>query len=132
MKVTKKTRLLGWEPIFQTSDGQVKLKSVTDNGQAEAFKWGDIWRFDGQGFSGTPNGWFVEFVMVRPSRSGEYIDCSRDLKSAKLLEAVAPNERKPEPGVYPDAVLDLSMAYTDQSGEFHTEGKEIPIRLIVE
>ena len=132
MKVTKKTRLLGWEPIFQTSDGQVKLKSVTDNGQAETFKWGDIWRFDGQGFSGTPHGWFPEVVMVRKSSGDGYLDCSLNLKSSKLLEAVASDGYKPEPGVYSDAVLALSVAYTDEGGEFHTDGIELPIKLIVE
>ena len=70
--------------------------------------------------------------MVRTSQDGEYIDCSHNVKSAKSLESVAPDEGKPEPGVYPDASLNLSMAYTDPDGKLHTEGTEIPIKLIVE
>ena len=132
MKVTKKTRLLAWEPIAQTSDGQVKVKSLTENGQSETLKWGNTWKLDGKGFSGTPKDWFPELAMIRRMPNDDNISCSVNRKSSKLMELVAPEGMKPTPGVYPNAMLTVNMAYTTPDGDMHVEGLNFPIKLVIE
>ena len=131
MKVTKKTRLLAeLPPIAQTADGAIKIKSVKDGGQSESFTWGHEWAVRGSGFPVNlpPDDWSLQAVQVylHGDETDRYdIDLNRMTEKSMAIRTADYN--KPEPGVYPDAIIRFDFA---KAGNF--EYLKVPIKLVVD
>ena len=117
-------------PIAQTSDGQVKVMSVTDGGQSETFTFGDEWTAGGEGFVGSEAQWFAELALLRPTPDGNPVNVVYDVASDAVLTVTGSTEDAPAAGDYPNAVLEIGMA-RDDAGELVTEALSIPIHLVV-
>ena len=117
-------------PIAQTSDGQVKVMSVTDGGQSETFTFGDAWAAAGEGFRNSEAGWYVELALLRPTPDGNPVNVVYDVASDAALTVTGSTEDAPAAGDYPNAVLEIGMA-RDDAGELVTEALTIPIHLVV-
>ena len=117
-------------PIAQTSDGQVKIMSVTDGGQSETFTFGDEWTAAGEGFRNSEAGWYVELALLRPTPDGNPVNVVYDVASDTALTVTGSTEDAPAAGDYPNAVLEIGMA-RDDAGELVTEALSIPIHLVV-
>ena len=117
-------------PIAQTSDGQVKVMSVTDGGQSETFTFGDEWTAAGEGFRNSEAGWYVELALLRPTPDGNPVNVVYDVASDAALTVTGSTEDAPAAGDYPNAVLEIGMA-RDDAGELVTEALSIPIHLVV-
>ena len=117
-------------PIAQTSDGQVKVMSVTDGGQAETFTFGDAWAAAGEGFRSSEAGWYVELALLRPTPDGNPVNVVYDVAGDTALTVTGSTEDAPAAGDYPNAVLEIGMA-RDDAGELVTESLTIPIHLVV-
>ena len=117
-------------PIAQTSDGQVKVMSVTDGGQSETFTFGNAWAAAGEGFRDSEAGWYVELALLRPTPDGNPVNVVYDVASDTALTVPGSTEDAPAAGDYPNAVLEIGMA-RDDAGELVTEALSIPIHLIV-
>ena len=117
-------------PIAQTSDGQVKVMSVTDGGQSETFTFGDEWSAAGEGFRNRVAGWYVELALLRPTPEVEPIDVGCLATSDTALTVTTSPEAAPAAGDYPNATLDIGFAH-DDAGELVAESLTIPIHLVV-
>ena len=117
-------------PIAQTSDGLVKVMSVTDGGQSETFTFGDAWAAAGEGFRNSEAGWYVELALLRPTPDGNPVNVVYDVASDAALTVTGSTEDAPAAGDYPNAVLEIGMA-RDDAGELVTEALSIPIHLVV-
>ena len=118
-------------PIAQTSDGQVKVMSVTDGGQSETFTFGDEWTAAGEGFRNSEAGWYVELALLRPTPEGNPVNVVYDVAGDTALTVTGSPEDAPAAGDYPNAVLEIGMA-RDDAGELVSEALTIPIHLVVE
>ena len=119
------------EPIAQTSDGQVKIMSVSDGGQSETFTFGDEWTADGEGFTGSAAQWFAELASVRTMPEADAVMASCQAIDANTLKIECDAGDAPAAGDYPDATLEIGMAHYVE-GELVTESLTIPIHLVVE
>ena len=130
MKVTKKTRLLAeLPPIAQTADGAIKIKSVKDGGQSESFTWDHDWAVRGSGFPVNlpPDDWSLQAVQVYLHGDGtDRYDINLNGMTEKSMSVRTSDFYKPEPGVYPDAIIRFDFA---KAGNF--EYLKIPIKLVV-
>ena len=117
-------------PIAETSDGQVKIMSVSDGGQRETFTFGDEWTAGGEGFRNSEAGWYVELALLRPTPDGNPVNVVYDVASDTALTVTGSTEDAPAAGDYPNAVLEIGMA-RDDAGELVTEALSIPIHLVV-
>ena len=118
-------------PIAQTEDGQVKIMTLTDEGQSETFTYGDAWSAAGEGFRNSEAGWYVELAMLRPTPDGEPVDVVCVADSDTALTITGSQEAAPAAGDYPNATLSIGMAH-DDAGELVTESLTIPVHLTVE
>ena len=118
------------EPIAQTSDGQVKIMTLADEGQGETFTFGDAWAAAGEGFRNSEAGWYVELALLRPTPDGNPVNVVYDVASDAALTVTGSPEDAPAAGDYPNAVLEIGMAHYE-SGELVTETLTIPIHLVV-
>ena len=118
-------------PLAQTSDGQVKVMSVTDGGQSETFTFGDEWAAAGEGFTGSAAQWFAELASVRTMPEADAVMASCQAIDANTLKIECDAGDAPAAGDYPDATLEIGMAHYE-SGELVTETLTIPIHLVVE
>ena len=118
-------------PIAETSDGQVKVMSVTDGGQSETFTFGDEWAAAGEGFTGSAAQWFAELASVRTMPEADAVMASCQAIDANTLKIECAAGDAPAAGDYPDATLEIGMAHYE-SGELVTETLTIPIHLVVE
>ena len=117
-------------PIWESSDGLVKVMSVSDPETGDTFTWGNSWNVLGEGFTGTEPGWFVEVVMLRPAPGAESVLLDGIAKSATEVELVPAYETELAPGEYPDATITFGIAHESDEG-LVTEAAEIPVRLVV-
>ena len=117
-------------PIAQTSDGQVKVMSVSDGGQSETFTFGNAWAAAGEGFRNSEAGWYVELALLRPTPDGNPVNVVYDVAGDAALTVTGSTEDAPAAGDYPNAVLEIGMA-RDDAGELVTEALSIPIHLVV-
>ena len=116
-------------PIAQSSDGVVKVMSVSDGETGDTFTWGDAWTAFGEGFKDSAAGWFVEIAMLKATPSGESVMLTHDVKSATEVEFTGASGA-PAAGDYPDAVLEIGIAhYVDE--DLVTETLNVPIHLVV-
>jgi len=116
-------------PIAESSDGVVKVMSVSDGETGETFTWGDAWTALGEGFKDSAAGWFVEVAMLKPTPTGEGVMLTHDVKSATEVEFTGTGSA-PAAGDYPNAALEIGIAhYVDE--ELVAEGLTIPIHLVV-
>ena len=131
MKVTKKTRLLAeLPPIAQTADGAIKIKSVKDGGQSESFTWDHDWVVRGSGFPVNlpPDDWSLQAVQVYlHSDETDRHDVELNSMTEKSMTITMDDWYKPDPGVYPDAIIRFDFA---KAGNF--EYLKIPIKLVVD
>ena len=131
MKVTKKTRLLAeLPPIAQTADGAIKIKSVKDGGQSESFTWDHDWAVRGSGFPVNlpPDDWSLQAVQVYLHGDGtDRYDINLNGMTEKSMSVRTSDFYKPEPGVYPDAIIRFDFA---KAGNF--EYLKVPIKLVVD
>ena len=131
MKVTKKTRLLAeLPPIAQTADGAIKIKSVKDGGQSESFTLGHAWAVGGSGFPVNlpPDDWSLQAVQVYlHSDETDRHDVELNSMTEKSMTITMDDWYKPDPGVYPDAIIRFDFA---KAGNF--EYLKIPIKLVVD
>ena len=117
-------------PIAETSDGQVKIMSVSDGGQSETFTFGDEWTAGGEGFTGSAAQWFAELASVRTMPEADAVMASCQALDANTLKIECDAGDAPAAGDYPDATLEIGMAHYD-SGELVTETLIVPIHLVV-
>ena len=117
-------------PIAETSDGQVKIMSVSDGGQSETFTFGDEWTAGGEGFTGSEAQWFAELASVRTMPEADAVMASCQALDANTLKIECDAGDAPAAGDYPDATLEIGMAHYD-SGELVTETLIVPIHLVV-
>ena len=117
-------------PIAETSDGQVKVMSVTDGGQSETFTFGNEWAAAGEGFVGSEAQWFAELASVRTMPEADAVMASCQAIDANTLKIECDAGDAPAAGDYPDATLEIGMAHYD-SGELVTETLTVPIHLVV-
>ena len=131
MKVTKKTRLLAeLPPIAQTADGAIKIKSVKDGGLSESFTLGHAWAVRGSGFPVNlpPDDWSLQAVQVYlHSDETDRHDVELNSMTEKSMTITMDDWYKPDPGVYPDAIIRFDFA---KAGNF--EYLKIPIKLVVD
>ena len=118
-------------PIAETSDGQVKVMSVSDGGQSETFTFGDEWTAGGEGFTGSAAQWFAELASVRTMPEADAVMASCQAIDANTLKIECDAGDAPAAGDYPDATLEIGMAHYVE-GELVTESLTIPIHLVVE
>ena len=118
------------DPIWESTDGLVKVMSVSDAETGSTFTWGDTWNATGEGFTGTEPGWFVELAMLKTAPTAELRQVGFDVKSATAIEITPEAGTEIEPGDYPDAVLQIGFARDSDDG-LVTEAAEIPIHLVV-
>ena len=117
-------------PIAETSDGQVKIMSVSDGGQSETFTFGDEWTADGEGFTGSAAQWFAELASVRTMPEADAVMASCQAIDANTLKIECDAGDAPAAGDYPDATLEIGMAHYVE-GELVTETLIVPIHLVV-
>ena len=120
-------------PIAQSSDGEVKIFSLTDGGQSEAFDASHTWDMTCEGFfheAGEGHRWRVGAVDIlgievggEERRVSLTVDTATDGRSATLIGA--DTEDLP-PGTYEDAILDINI--TDET---NNDNMQIPIKLVV-
>ena len=120
-------------PIAQSSDGGVKIFSLTAGGQSEAFDASHTWDMTCEGFfheAGEGHRWRVGAVDIlgievggEERRVSLTVDTATDGRSATLIGA--DTEDLP-PGTYEDAILDINI--TDET---NNDNMQIPIKLVV-
>ena len=117
-------------PIWESSDGLVKVMSVSDPETGDTFTWGNSWNVLGEGFTGTEPGWFVEVAMLHPAPGADSVVLDYIAKSATEVELSPAAEAELAPGEYPNATIIFGIAHESDEG-LVTEAAEIPVRLVV-
>ena len=132
MKVEKKTRLLAAVPIVQSSDGQVKVTSVSNEGHTEYLTFGERWTMKGSGFnSGIVEGvrWIPDIAVDCPGDSGanpHFLSLCYSADGKKMELTPHPDYPPPPSGTYENAKLAMMTIKDDEQ-----EVLEIPVKLIV-
>ena len=90
-------------PLAQTSDGQVKVRSATEDGVTpEVFTYGKTWKLSGEGFTDSEAGWEVSGAWL--CDPGEYeMACTVNGDSEITLSHYEVN--RPGVGMHADATL---------------------------
>ena len=90
-------------PLAQTSDGQVKVRSATEDGVTPAvFTYGKTWKLSGEGFTDSEAGWEVSGAWL--CDPGEYeMACTVDGDREITLSHY--EENRPGVGMHADATL---------------------------
>ena len=90
-------------PLAQTSDGQVKVRSATEDGVTpEVFTYGKTWKLSGEGFTDSEAGWEVSGAWL--CDPGEYeMACAVNGDSEITLSRYEAN--RPGVGMHADATL---------------------------
>ena len=117
-------------PIWESSDGLVKVTSVSDPETGDTFTWGNAWNVLGEGFTGTEPGWFVEIAMLRPAPGADSVLLDFDVKSATEVELTPGAGAELDAGDYPNASITFGIAHDSDEG-LVTEAAEIPVHLVV-
>ena len=116
-------------PIAQTSDGEVKVMSLS-GGHEGVYTLGDTWTAQGEGFRDSAAGWFVELGMLLPTPSAEPVNLDCQVTSPTAMEIGPSESEELAAGDYPNAAVQIGMAhYVD--GELVSETLELPIHLTV-
>ena len=132
MKVEKKTRLLAAAPIVQSSDGQVKVTSVSNEGRTEYLTYGEKWTMRGSGFNpGIDEGvrWIPDVAVECPGDSSEathFLSLVYAADGKKMELTPRPDCPPPSSGTYGNAKLSMMTIKDDEQ-----EVLEIPVKLIV-
>ena len=132
MKVEKKTRLLAAVPIVQSSDGQVKVTSVTNEGHTEYLTFGEKWTMRGSGLvPGVDEGirWVPDVAVDCPDDPGSnphFLALSYSADGKKMEMTPHPQYTPPPSGTYENAKLSMMTIKDDEQ-----EVLEIPVKLIV-
>ena len=117
-------------PIWESTDGLVKIMSVSDSETGSTFTWGNVWDILGEGFTGTEPGWFVEIAMLSTAPGAEGVNLDFDVKSATEVELTPGAGAELEAGDYPNAMITFGIAHNGDEG-LVTESAEIPVHLVV-
>ena len=117
-------------PIWESSDGLVKVLSVADGETGDTLTWGNAWSVLGEGFTGTEPGWFVEIVMIRPAPGVDPVMLNFEARSATEVRLTPGSEAELEAGDYPNAELTFGIAHESAEGLVN-ETAEIPVHLVV-
>ena len=120
-------------PIAQSSDGEVKIFSLTDGGQSESFDASHTWNMSCEGFfheAGEGHRWRVGAVDIlgievggEERRINLTVNTAADGRSATLAGA---DTGDLPPGTYENAILDINI--TDET---NNDNMQIPIKLVV-
>ena len=120
-------------PIAQSSDGEVKIFSLTDGGQSESFDASHTWDMTCEGFfheAGEGHRWRVGAVDIlgievggEERRINLTVNTAADGRSATLVGA---DTGDLPPGTYENAILDINI--TDET---NNDNMQIPIKLVV-
>ena len=120
-------------PIAQSSDGEVKIFSLTDGGQSESFDASHTWDMSCEGFfheAGEGHRWRVGAVDIlgievggEERRINLTVNTAADGRSATLVGA---DTGDLPPGTYENAILDINI--TDET---NNDNMQIPIKLVV-
>ena len=115
-------------PIAQTSDGQVKVMSLSGDHEG-VFTYNDDWAAAGEGFRDSAAGWFVELGMLLPTPDAMPVNLTCQATSATAMTITSDGAEVPA-GDYPNAAIQLGMAkYVDE--ELVSETLILPIHLKV-
>ncbi|MBQ2630941.1 MAG: hypothetical protein IJG13_14805 [Kiritimatiellae bacterium] len=117
-------------PIWESSDGLVKVSSVADGETGDTLTWGNAWSVLGEGFTGTEPGWFVEIVLLRPAPGADPVMLDFEARSATEVRLTPGSEAQLEAGDYPNAELTFGIAHESAEGLVN-ETAEIPVHLVV-
>ena len=118
------------EPIAESSDGVVKVMSVSDAETGDTFTYGDDWTLVGEGFTGSEPGWFAEVEFLNLGDGSEPIALELGATSATQLTVTGHEELAPAAGTYPDAAIEIGIARYDGE-ELVSETLNVPIHLVV-
>ena len=118
------------DPIWESTDGAVKVMSVSDSETGDTFTWGNVWDILGEGFTGTAPGWFVEIAMLSTAPGASTVNLDFDVKSATEVELTPGAGAELEAGDYPNAMITFGIAHNGDEG-LVTESAEIPVHLVV-
>ena len=118
------------EPIWESTDGLVKVMSVSDSETGDTFTWGNAWNMLGEGFTGTEPGWFVEIAMLSTAPGANPVNLDFNVKSATEVELTPGAGAELDAGEYPNASITFGIAHESEEG-LDTETAEIPVRLVV-
>ena len=117
-------------PIWESSDGLVKVSSVADGETGDTLTWGNAWSVLGEGFTGTEPGWFVEIVLLRSAPGADPMMLNFEARSATEVVLTPGTEAELEAGDYPNAELTFGIAHESAEGLVN-ETAEIPVHLVV-
>ena len=117
-------------PIWESSDGLVKVLSVADGETGNTLTWGNAWSVLGEGFAGTEPGWFVEIALLRPAPGADPVMLDFEARSATEVVLTPGTEAELEAGDYPNAELTFGIAHESAEGLVN-ETAEIPVHLVV-
>ena len=117
-------------PIWESSDGLVKVSSVADGETGDTLTWGNAWSVLGEGFTGTEPGWFVEIVLLRSAPGADPVMLNFEARSATEVVLTPGTEAELEAGDYPNAELTFGIAHESAEGLVN-ETAEIPVHLVV-
>ena len=117
-------------PIWESSDGLVKVLSVADGETGDTLTWGNAWSVQGEGFTGTEPGWFVEIAQLRTAPGADPVMLDIETRSATEVRLTPGTEAELEAGDYPNAELTFGIAHESAEGLVN-ETAEIPVHLVV-
>ena len=117
-------------PIWESSDGLVKVMSVADTETGSTFTWGNVWDMLGEGFTGTAPGWFVEVATLCPAPGENDVMLDFSVNSATECQLSPGAGAELEAGDYPNAVITFGIAHDGPEG-LVSEAAEIPVHLVV-
>ena len=119
-------------PIAQSSDGQVKVSSVDNEGHTEYLTFGETWTMTGSGLvTGIEEGvrWIPDVALQCPGAEdfvGHFLRLTPSADGKTMTLSPNPNQPTPPSGTYENASLGMMTIKDDVQ-----EVLDIPIKLIV-
>ena len=119
-------------PIAQSSDGQVKVTSVDNEGHTEYLTFGETWTMTGSGLvTGIEEGvrWIPDVALQCPGAEGfegHFLRLTPSADGKTMTLSPNPNQPTPPSGTYENARLSMMTIKDDEQ-----EVLDIPIKLVV-
>ena len=119
-------------PIAQSSDGQVKVTSVDNEGHTEYLTFGETWTMTGSGLvTGIEEGvrWIPDVALQCPGAEGfegHFLRLTPSADGKTMTLSPNPDQPTPPSGTYENARLSMMTIKDDEQ-----EVLDIPIKLVV-
>ena len=112
--------------LAQSSDGQVKVLAVEEEGVTQAvYTYGKTWELLGEGFTSSEAGWDVTGVSLRGASGEEFHELGMVVNGNDSVQALPSGGYSPAEGTYPDATLKVDIS-RDDGGTQVRESLEFP------